>query len=234
MGFMFNILPDDVDPNLRTLLDVFTLLGILWMAKIWIICLVALIRGFRTHIIPQIFPIDLKKKYGPWAIITGATDGVGLQYARQLAAKGLNLILIGRSREKLNAVQVELRQANVNTDVVIIQADFNTDDPELYNRIGQEIASQKRQIGLLINNAGVMYDSPNRFLDQPESKIWEQVRVNMVAVAMMTRIVLPQLVQRKRGLVVNLSSIAGYQPLSLMGVYSASKARKPGNVLLRA
>lgn len=234
MGFMFNILPDDVDPNMRTLLDVFTLLGILWMAKIWIICLVALTRGLRTHIISQIFPIDLKKKYGPWAIITGATDGVGLQYSRQLAAKGLNLILIGRSREKLHAVQLELCQANINTDVVTIQADFNTDDPELYTRIGQEIASQKRQIGLLINNAGVMYDSPNRFLDQPESKIWEQVRVNMVAVAMMTRIVLPQLVQRKRGLVVNLSSIAGYQPLSLMGVYSASKASQPGNVLLRA
>ena len=68
-----------------------------------------------------------------------------------------------------------------------------------------------------------MYDSPNRFLDQPEDSVWQHVKVNIAGVLMITRLVLPGMVSRRRGLVINMSSIAGYQPLPLMGVYSASK-----------
>lgn len=80
-----------------------------------------------------------------------------------------------------------------------------------------------RDIGILINNAGVMHESPNRFLDQDESVLWSHVKVNIAATLMITRSVLPLMIAKRRGLVINVSSIAAYRPLPLMGVYSASK-----------
>lgn len=68
-----------------------------------------------------------------------------------------------------------------------------------------------------------MYDQPSRFCNVPEKKLIESVNINMMAVVMLTYIVLPQMLQRKRGIVINLSSISGFYPLPLMAVYSASK-----------
>ena len=68
-----------------------------------------------------------------------------------------------------------------------------------------------------------MHESPNRFLDQSEAGLWSHVRVNVAATLMITRAVLPLMVAKRRGLVINVASIAGYRPLPLMGVYSASK-----------
>jgi short-subunit dehydrogenase len=81
----------------------------------------------------------------------------------------------------------------------------------------------ERDVGILINNAGVMYKSPNRFLQQSDEDDYNQIMVNCTGLTLMTRTCLPGMVKRKRGLVINLSSVAGYQPLPLMGVYSASK-----------
>ena len=221
MGYIFQIVRD-IDPKLKILVDTFTLVGLLYVGSIFYRLFAGAFRGFRSHIWSRLVSIDLKQKYGSWALITGPTDGIGLEYARQLAARGLNLVLVGRSQEKLDKVRDELLDKH-HIDIVTVQADLNSDDPQMYNRILREIAPETREIGILVNNAGVMYDSPNRFLDQPESKIWQHVRVNMLAVVMMTRLVLPSMVKRKRGLVCNVSSIAGYQPLPLMGLYSASK-----------
>lgn len=68
-----------------------------------------------------------------------------------------------------------------------------------------------------------MHASPNRFLDQDEAGLWSHVKVNIAATLMITRAVLPLMIAKRRGLVINVSSIAGYRPLPLMGVYSASK-----------
>lgn len=103
-------------------------------------------------------------------------------------------------------------------------ADFNETDPSIYHTISDKIGNL--EIGILVNNAGVMYDSPNRFLDQPEDKVWQHIRVNIAGVVMVTRCVLPGMIKRKRGLVINMSSISAYRPLPLMGVYSASKVSK--------
>lgn len=92
-----------------------------------------------------------------------------------------------------------------------------------YADLAAQIKGTGRDIGILINNAGVMHESPNRFLDQDEEGIMQHVQVNIAATVMVTRAVLPLMVAKRRGLVVNVSSIAGYRPLPLMGVYSASK-----------
>ncbi|UXI21947.1 hypothetical protein NH340_JMT07890 [Sarcoptes scabiei] len=223
MGYLFQIVRD-IDPKLRMMIDTFTLIGFIYFIRFVYHIFSSSLIGFRTHIWSRLIEMDLRNKYGNWALITGATDGIGLEYARQLASKGLNIILVGRNIEKLDNVQMELlNSTQKKIEVVKVLADFNSEDQNLFIRLKHEIDPMHRDIGILINNAGVMFDSPNRFLDQPESKIWQHVRVNMLAVVMMTRIVLPQMVKKKRGLIVNLSSIAGYQPLPLMGLYSASK-----------
>nr|XP_027195625.1 hydroxysteroid dehydrogenase-like protein 1 [Dermatophagoides pteronyssinus] len=225
MGYIFQIVRD-IDPKLRFVIDTFTLIGFVYSTRfVWTI-LSSVFNGFRLHIWSRIwFRTNFVEKYGKWAVITGATDGIGLEYARQFAQRGLNIILLGRNSDKLTRVRTQLLEMNRerNIQVISIQADLNSDDRQMYQRIWREIDPENREIGILVNNAGVMFDSPNRFLDQPETKLWEHVRVNMLAVLMITRLVLPSMVKRKRGLVINISSIAGYQPLPLMGVYSASK-----------
>ena len=223
MGYLFQIVRD-IDPKLRILMDTFTLLGILYVGRLLFGLFHSSLVGLTTHVWSRLFQTDLRSKYGPWAVITGCTDGVGLEYARQLASRGINLVLIGRNQEKLTQVHEELTRKHGNMiELLTVQADFNSDDSQMYKRLIQEINPEGRDIGILVNNAGVMYDSPNRFLDQSESKIWQHVRVNMLAVVMMVRIVLPSMVKKRRGLLINMSSIAGYQPLPLMGLYSASK-----------
>lgn len=220
MGYLFQLVRD-MDPRLRLLVDTFTLIGFLATGRFAYRLLASTLIGLRTHLWSRLVRLDFRSKYGAWALVTGATDGVGLEYARQLAGRGLNLLILGRSAEKLAAVREELTRRHPALEVVPLLADLNSDDPTLYGRLARELDG--REVGILVNNAGVMYDSPNRFLDQPEAKLWAHVRVNMLAVVMMTRLVLPAMVRRKRGLLVNLSSIAAYQPLPLMGLYSASK-----------
>nr|XP_046912181.1 hydroxysteroid dehydrogenase-like protein 1 [Dermatophagoides farinae] len=225
MGYLFQIVRD-IDPKLRLMIDTFTLIGFIYTTRfLWTIAS-SVLSGFYVHVWPRVwFRTNFSAKYGKWAIITGATDGIGLEYAKQFAERGLNIILLGRNSDKLARVRSQLIEMNRerNIQIISIQADLNSDDRQMYQRIWREIDPEHREIGILVNNAGVMFDSPNKFLDQPETKLWEHVRVNMLAVIMMTRLVLPSMVKRKRGLVINVASIAGYQPLPLMGVYSASK-----------
>ena len=219
MGFIFQIVRD-IDPKLRVAIDTFTLLGLIYSTKFFCGLIWTAFNGFRVHFWSRLWKIDLKQRYGEWAVITGATDGIGLEYARTFAKRGLSLVLVARNEVKLAKVKAELSPI---TQVVTVIADLNSDDPTLYERISAEIDGNNRDIGILFNNAGVMYDSPNRFMDQPEDKVWQHIRVNIAAVLMLTRAVLPGMIKRRRGLIINMSSIAAYKPLPLMGVYSASK-----------
>lgn len=76
------------------------------------------------HVWSRICKLDLKKRYGQWAVITGATDGIGLEYARQLAARGHSLILVGRNQSKLEKVREELLNKLLDKQIVLIQADL--------------------------------------------------------------------------------------------------------------
>jgi len=121
-------------------------------------------------------------------------------------------------------VKAELSLISSPNKIITSQIDLDTAQPQDYARVAREVGANERDIGILINNAGVMYSSPNKFLDQSEEETWSQVRVNALALVTVTRLFMPAMVARKRGLVINISSIAAYSPLPLMGVYSASKA----------
>lgn len=180
--------------------------------------------GFvRTHFLKA--GLNLKKfgaGSGAWAVVTGASDGIGKSYAKELAKRGFNIVLISRTQSKLQAVADEISKETSNkVQTRVVVADLTNTDPAKYDEIAKQIADL--DVSVLINNAGLSFEYPDFFLNVDATHIRNIVAVNIIAVNEMTRIVLPKLVEKKRGLIVNLSSAAAIVPSPLLSVYSASK-----------
>ncbi|CAF1067491.1 unnamed protein product [Rotaria sordida] len=165
--------------------------------------------------------VDIKK-FGEWALITGSTDGIGKAYAIELAKRGFNVILISRTKEKLEQVAKEIQTKYSNTQVKIISIDF-TKDNSIYSRIREEIRGI--DIGVLINNVGISYEYPESFdkVEENEKFLNNMIRCNVDSVANLTQIILPDMIKKRRGLIVNISSISGRRPTPLLGLYSGTK-----------
>lgn len=165
--------------------------------------------------------IDVKK-LGQWALVTGSTDGIGKAYAFELAKRGLNIILISRSEDKLNQVAKEIQGKYANVQTKVIPIDF-TKDNSIYSTIREQIRGL--DIGVLINNVGMSYEYPERFdqVENNEKFINNMIRCNVDSVANLTQMVLPEMIKNKRGLIVNVSSISGRRPTPLLSLYSGTK-----------
>ncbi|KAM3959138.1 inactive hydroxysteroid dehydrogenase-like protein 1 [Aphomia sociella] len=176
-----------------------------------------------SYLMPYFLPSEvepLTKKFGVWAAVTGSTDGIGKQYALELARRGCNVLLISRNPDKLKAVADEIeKEHKVKTKIIV--ADFSV-GAEIYPKIEQEL--KDIPIGILVNNVGCNYEHPMKLCEVPTTKIWELINVNVGAVTAMTKIVLPAMVERGKGAIVNVSSGSELQPLPLMTVYAATKA----------
>ncbi|XP_061465138.1 17-beta-hydroxysteroid dehydrogenase type 3 [Rhineura floridana] len=170
---------------------------------------------FIWHTLPPSFFLSM----GEWAVITGAGDGIGKAYSLELAKRGLNIVLISRTLEKLHKVASEIEQST-GRKVKIIQADFTRKD--IYGDIEESL--QGLEIGILINNVGMIPSPfPSHFLHGPD-KDEDLINCNIISVTKMTRIILKQMVSRQKGLILNLSSALGTFPCPLYTTYSASKA----------
>ena len=196
------------------------------------------------------------KKMGSWAVVTGATDGIGKAMAFELARKGLNVLLVGRSAEKLAAVKDECSaqhsQVSIKTEVVDFvscrlpcvasspcfglfsaraccdssfprsclstQAKFSKADSQ---RVTDMLS--KIEVGVLVNNVGISYPFPQWFHELTDDEVDSIMNVNLQSVVWMTRAVLPQMLDRKRGAVINMSSASARPPNPLLAVYSSTK-----------
>lgn len=165
--------------------------------------------------------IDLRTKFGEWAVVTGSTDGIGKAYAKELAARNINLILISRNLEKLERTKDEMLLINPKIEVKVIAVDF-ADGKNAFAKIQPLL--QDISVGILVNNVGKMYEYPMYVGEVPEKELWDIINVNVGATTLMTRLVIEQMQKRKQGAIVNVSSGSEFQPLPLMTVYAATKA----------
>ncbi|NXA07839.1 HSDL1 protein, partial [Sapayoa aenigma] len=175
----------------------------------------------RLYVIPKLgSEVDLVKQYGKWAVVTGSTDGIGKAYAEELAKRGVNIILISRNKEKLEAVSRSISETyKVETDFIV--ADFSKGH-EPYPAIKE--ALKDREVGILVNNVGTLHAYPEYFTNLPEDILWDMIHINIASANMMTHIVLPGMVKKKKGAIVNVSSAVCCHPTPLLTAYGASKS----------
>jgi short-subunit dehydrogenase len=155
--------------------------------------------------------------YGPWALVTGASAGIGAAFARALAAAGVNVVLTARREDRLRALASEVEsQGRVQARVVAV--DLAAEGAPA--RLAAAVADL--EIGILVNNAG--FGMAGRFEKAPYERHLEMVRLNCGAVTALSHLFLPPMRTRGRGALIFLASTAAYQPLALAATYGATKA----------
>ncbi|KAI2623697.1 hypothetical protein GGS21DRAFT_533779 [Xylaria nigripes] len=166
------------------------------------------------------------RKYGgkgTWAVVTGASDGLGKEFATQLAAKGFNLLLISRTLSKLETLQSELQAKFSGLQTDVIAMDFSaTDNDADYTRLAKRINGL--DVGILINNVGQSHSIPVPFTLTDEAEMQDIININCRGTLKVTRIVAPGMQSRRRGLILTLGSFGGWLPTPLLATYSGSKA----------
>ncbi|XP_016532450.1 very-long-chain 3-oxoacyl-CoA reductase-like [Poecilia formosa] len=177
--------------------------------------------GFRQYVLSSLCQANLRA-YGQWAVVTGATSGIGKAYATELARRGLDVVLIGRSDERLQKVAKKIEN-KYGRKTHTIKVDF-TEGSSIYQTIAHEL--HDLQIGILVNNVGMICnDRFAYFLETPDpgKKITDIINCNILSVPQMTRLILPRMVLRGKGLIINISSEMGLRPHPLVALYSATK-----------
>ena len=153
------------------------------------------------------------------ALVTGASSGIGLELARLFAADKSNLILVARSRDKLERLAEEL-QRDHNADVVVLPKDLT--DPSAPRAIFDQLTGQNIDVDVVVNNAG--FGSVGSVADLPLDRQLNMIQVNVTTLTYLTRLFLPGMIERGRGGILNVGSTAGFQPGPNMAVYYATKA----------
>lgn len=154
---------------------------------------------------------------GKWALVTGASAGIGAALARELTAHGAKLILTARRRERLESLADELNARGTETRIVV--ADLN--DPGAPEQIYKATEGDGLPVDILINNAGL--GQYGAFHTSRVEQELSQVRVNCEAVVRISRLFVPRMVERRRGWVLVVASTASFQPIPYLTTYAATK-----------
>jgi uncharacterized protein len=154
-----------------------------------------------------------------FAVVTGASAGLGREFSKLCAADGHGLVLVARRKEELDALARELEGAH-QTRSIVVACDLS--DPAAPKRVFDAVAAAGVETEILINNAG--FGSNGKFWELDGLKEMAMIEVNVTALAHLTRLFLPGMIERGRGRVLNIGSTAGFQPGPFMATYYASKA----------
>lgn len=155
--------------------------------------------------------VGLKERYGPWALIAGASEGIGGAFARALAKEGLNLVLVARRREPLEALAKELQ-----TETLVVTADLADGVDAVVQAVGD------REVGLLVCNAALSLMAP--FVELEREQVERSLQVNVRAPLLLTHAYARAMAKRGRGGVILMSSVAGLIGAPLTATYAGSKA----------
>lgn len=162
-------------------------------------------------------PPRLGERYGEWALVTGASSGIGREFVRALARHGVNVVLTARRADRLAALATELEETlAVRTRYLAL----DLGESGAAERLAAAVSDL--EIGILVNNAG--FGSIGAFDEQDPARVREMVELSCVAPAVLTRRLLPAMRERGRGAVIVVGSVAGMLPMPFHALYSASKA----------
>lgn len=177
-----------------------------------------LFKSFLVHVVTPKYSLDHLKD--SWTVVTGGTDGIGRAYIDELAiSRGIRkFFLVGRNAKKLETVVKEL-DARFGAECKTAIFDFEKDD---FSKLPQELSTL--DIGILINCAGIAPSQVGNFVELPEGLASKIIRVNLVSNVKMLEMILPGMIKRNRGCVVNVASVTGWRPLPYISSYPASKA----------
>jgi len=157
---------------------------------------------------------------GCCALITGASAGIGREFARQLAGRAGSLVLVARRLDRLEGLRDELTKKDPNLNVRCRAVDLSQSNE--VDELCSWLEREKITVDFLINNAGL--GDRGSFATADSQRVWEMLAVNIVAVTTLTRALLPPMIQKRRGAILNVSSTAGFLPIRNLAVYAATKA----------
>lgn len=176
-------------------------------------------------------PVNFKKygaKQGKWAVITGASDGIGKEYALQLASKGLNVVLVSRTQSKLELIATEIEN-KYKVETKVLAFDASSDDESNYSKLSELISGLP--VTVLINNVGQSHSIPVPFSETEDKELRDIITINNTATLKITQAVLPVITEtvasenkKVRGLILTMGSFAGLIPTPYLATYSGSKA----------
>eukprot|EP01114_Cavostelium_apophysatum_P002710 TRINITY_DN12394_c0_g1_i1.p1 TRINITY_DN12394_c0_g1~~TRINITY_DN12394_c0_g1_i1.p1 ORF type:complete len:314 (+),score=41.66 TRINITY_DN12394_c0_g1_i1:70-1011(+) len=161
---------------------------------------------------------------GKWAVVSGASYGIGLEFSHQLASKGMNIVLMARSKDLLQSAAADIEKRH-SVKTKVIQVDFAKLDPSVYNQIADQ--TKDLDVSMLVNNVGMMNKGQlELFQDMNAEEMNQVVLVNIIPQLQLTNIFYPRMIANHFGTIINVSSLSGKDHIScgLLSVYSATKA----------
>lgn len=183
------------------------------------LCLKAVSNLYKTFLRPA----KNLKKYGKWAVVTGATDGIGKAYAFAFAKKGMSVLLISRTESKLQDVKKEIEAKGYDgVEVSYLVCDYSKFDKALQDKVAKVV--KELEVGVLVNNVGISYRYPVFFHELTDDEVQNLMTMNIDSTVWMTRMVLPGMLERKKGAIVNISSGSAMYDMPLLAGYSGSKS----------
>ena len=153
------------------------------------------------------------------ALITGASGGIGEALTRLIAAGGANVVLVARRADRLTALADELTRTHGVTATVLAQ---DLAAPDADEAIVRQLAEKQLTIDMLVNNAG--FGSYGLFAETPADEDARMLQVNVAALTMITKRLLPGMIERRHGRILNVASTAAFQPIPYQATYAATKA----------
>ena len=153
------------------------------------------------------------------ALVTGASSGIGWEFAKILAQDGYDLVLVARNRKKLEELKSQIEGAS-KVKVAVLAKDLSHSGAS--TEVFQEVTAMGYSVDVLVNNAG--FGQFGKFVDNDWDKEAEMIHLNVLALTHLTKLFLPSMIKKGSGQILNVASTAAFQPGPLMAVYYATKA----------
>jgi 17beta-estradiol 17-dehydrogenase / very-long-chain 3-oxoacyl-CoA reductase len=158
---------------------------------------------------------------GSWAVVTGASDGLGKEFSLQLARAGFNILLVSRTASKLTSLSDEIT-SKYSVKTKTLAMDFARNEDSDYENLKALV--DELDVAILVNNVGKSHDIPTPFALTPEDEMTDIITINCLGTLRATQLIVPGMMQRNRGLILTMGSFGGLLPTPLLATYSGSKA----------